>query len=344
MGAFCGNQWILRSGPFLIGGQTALYRIFFTYYSQIFSRKIALMKSPQTAILENDNAPIHHYLEFALANDANDEMLLGALKVIYKSTSDDNKAATVFGFSKKAWRMIRPDWIPAELQNFNSIEGKSYNAPSTQADLFFWISSHDKDAHGLVFDQARRALLALSGVADINLDQPAFMYHDSMDLMGFEDGSANPKEDERFQAALIPQGQIGEGGSYLLTQKWVHNLDSFLNLDVAEQEKIIGRTKLENIELTGGDMPTNSHVSRTDAELNGVALKVFRCSKPFGNTQEKGLYFVSFACELQRHQIQLERMYGVSDDGVTDRILEFSQAINSSYWFIPSESDLRDLF
>ena len=301
------------------------------------------MKLPQAAIFENDNARVHHYLEFVLDKDASTSNLRDALKSIYQADRGDSRVRTVFGFSKKAWNIIQPSWTPLELQDFHSIEGKSYTAPSTQADLFFWISSNSKDAHGLIFDQARKAALALSEIAYVSLDQAAFMYHDSLDLMGFEDGSANPKEDARFKAALIPQGQLGEGGSYLLTQKWVHKLDSFLNLGVGEQENIIGRTKVENIELSGDDMPRDSHVSRTDAELDGVALKVFRCSKPFGNTKEKGLYFVSFACELKRHQIQLERMYGLSDDGITDRLLEYSQATNSSYWFVPSKPDLEEL-
>lgn len=298
------------------------------------------MKLPQAAIFENDDARVHHYLEFIVDRDTSALALRNALKSVYRSGPE---VETVYGFSRKAWTIVQPDWAPLELQDFNHIEGKSHSAPSTQADLFFWIRSNSADAHGLIFDQTRKISLALSEIASVSLDQGAFMYHDSLDLTGFEDGTANPKEDARFKAALIPEGQIGEGGSYLLTQKWVHKLDGFLNLDIAEQENIIGRTKVDNIELTGDDMPVNSHVSRTDAELDGVALKVFRCSKPFSNANEKGLYFVSFACELKRHQIQLERMYGLSEDGITDRLLEYSQAKNSSYWFVPSKRDLEDI-
>ena len=93
-------------------------------------------------------------------------------------------------------------------------------------------------------------------------------------------------------------------------------------------------------ELEGDAMPAESHVSRTDVKIDGVAQKIYRCSFPYGDTATKGLYFLSFACDLARFDVQLQRMYGVSGDGLKDRITEFSAAVTGSYWYAPSETDL----
>ncbi|MDD9877670.1 MAG: Dyp-type peroxidase, partial [Magnetovibrio sp.] len=181
------------------------------------------------------------------------------------------------------------------------------------------------------------------GVAGLALDLPGFDYHESQDLMNFEDGTANPKEDARFDAALIADGEAGAGGAYVLTQKWVHDLDAFNALSVSEQEGVIGRTKADSIELEGDAMPADSHVSRTDVKLDGVAQKIYRRSAPYGTVAEHGLYFLAFACDIGRFQVQLDGMYGVAGDGLHDRITEFSKAVTGAYWFAPDADTLANL-
>ena len=131
---------------------------------------------------------------------------------------------------------------------------------------------------------------------------------------------------------------------FVLTQKWVHDLAEFHALPEQAQEKIIGRTKPDSIEFEGDDMPENSHVSRTDVKVDNVAMKLYRRSVPFGNSSEKGLYFLGFACEQNRFQVQLERMFGLSDDGIYDKLVDYSKAVNSAYWFAPSQKQLEVLF
>jgi putative iron-dependent peroxidase len=170
-----------------------------------------------------------------------------------------------------------------------------------------------------------------------------FDYHDSRDLIGFEDGTANPKGDAKFEAAQIPGGEPGAGGSYVFTQKWVHDLDAFNALVVEAQEQVVGRTKLDSIELEGDAMPPTSHVSRTDLKIDGVAQKIFRRSMPYGDMLRHGLYFFAFACSLRRIQVQLESMYDVAGSGVYDHLLDYSQAVSGCYWFVPARADLEKL-
>ncbi len=98
----------------------------------------------------------------------------------------------------------------------------------------------------------------------------------------------------------MPQRRPGAGGAFVLSQKWVHDLEAFRALPIPEQECVIGRTKADSIELEGAAMPATSHVSRTDVKVDGVAQKIYRRSTPFGGAAELGLYFLAFACELPR--------------------------------------------
>ena len=180
----------------------------------------------------------------------------------------------------------------------------------------------------------------MAGLAAPALDLAGFTYRDSRDLIGFVDGSANPKDEGRLEAALVESGP-GAGGSFVLSQQWVHDLEKWNAVPEALQEKIVGRTKPKSIELEGDDMPSDSHVSRTDVMVDGEALKIWRRSAPYGTVREHGLYFLAFAKHPVRFQVQLERMLGVSGDGLHDRLAEYSRAVTGSYWFAPAVETLH---
>ncbi len=141
-------------------------------------------------------------------------------------------------------------------------------------------------------------------------------------------------------AALIPDGQVGAGGSYVLSQKWIHGLTAFKQLSDHQQGLVVGRSKDENRKLAGDKMPEDSHISRTDLKIDGQAMKIYRRSDPFGNGTEHGLYFWAFACEVRRFQSHLECMLGLTEDGIHDRLIDFSKAATTFYWFAPSNDDL----
>jgi putative iron-dependent peroxidase len=180
----------------------------------------------------------------------------------------------------------------------------------------------------------------MASVSTLELDEKGFKYHDSRDLTGFIDGTANPKEEAARAAALVAGDGPGGGGAFVLTQRWVHDLDAFVELPVADQERVIGRTKPDSIELEGDAMPPDSQVSRTDVS----SAKIYRRSAPFGSVAEKGLYFLAFACDIGRFDLLLRRMYGVADGGIRDRLTVYSRPVTGSYWFAPSEEDVTGLF
>ncbi|MDR3606798.1 MAG: Dyp-type peroxidase [Oligoflexia bacterium] len=246
------------------------------------------------------------------------------------------------GFGAQFWDSISPNARPAQLRPLRAIGAGARKAPGTGGDLFFHICSERSD---LNFECAKNIVNALGGKVRVLEEVSAFAYRDSRDLTGFIDGTQNPKGDERAEAALIGSEDPGfAGGSYALTQRYVHNLKSWATLSDAEQEKVIGRTKADSEELPPELKPENSHISRAELREGEVEYKIVRQSLPYGTASgESGLYFVAYAKDPTIFERQLARMMGSTGDGVHDRLMEFSEAVSGAFFFIPSLNTLRSL-
>ena len=292
--------------------------------------------APQAGLFHESS--VHaHYLEMTLRDGIATADIKRALALALLQDLDTHIA---LAFGSQCWDKLQGDWRPADLQSFTTLTAKR-EMPATQADLLFWIHGEDR---GEIMAAVIHIGQCMASVADIQLDISGFKNRESRDLTGFVDGTANPKADKRSLAAQIPVGQTGAGGSYVFTQQWRHNLQGFQQLSVGQQEAVIGRTKVENVELEGDEMPADSHVSRTDVKVNGVGMKIYRRSMPYySSAEDRGLYFISFACELERISIQLQRMVGATDDGISDHGMEYSQPLTGSYWFMPAQADLMQL-
>lgn len=271
------------------------------------------------------------FLEYRLGHGAEPEAVRAALARLREL---DNKHCLVtLAFGPALWKLVGGNF---DFPPF-SLEGQ---VPSTQGDLLVWIQAENR-SHA--FDAAMEVSRVLGEPFHIQLEIQAFVYHDMRDLTGFVDGIGNPSGQDAENAAVVPAGHPGAGGSFVLTQKWVHDLDRFLALPVAEQERVFGRTKDDAVEFDDDEMPANAHVGRTDVERHGVPQKIWRRSVPYGTTTEHGSYFVAFSCELDRFDYLLRRMYGMVDDGVRDRLTEFSSPVMSSWWYAPTREFLQEL-
>ncbi len=295
------------------------------------------MGEPQTGIF-TQIGPHHHYLEFTIDDGVKTATLKSTLRDIHAAALHDTQTL-VIAFGRDLHSRLSNGNAPEELRDFTEIQGiDGISAPATQRDIWFWIQGPTPDIN---LDVAMRISNALNGTARLDLEVLGYAYHGNRDLIGFVDGTANPKTDEdQRNAALVPNST---GGSFLLTQKWKHDLKAFNALDVSQQEAIVGRTKEDDIELEGDAMPADSHVSRTDAKEDGIALKLWRRSSPYGNVAENGLYFVAFACNIRRFDVQLNRMYGVTDDGLHDQLIHYSKAVSGAYWYVPGASELSEI-
>jgi putative iron-dependent peroxidase len=188
----------------------------------------------------------------------------------------------------------------------------------------------------LALDAARAVTDCLSPVGTLALEQPGFVYRDSRDLTGFIDGTANPPVLEAPSVALVPDNQPGGGGAFALTMRWVHNLEAFGRLSVDDQERVIGRTKLDSVELDDEAKPATAHIARVTIEEGGEELELYRRSVPYGTVAEHGLFFVAFSADSTRFDKMLTRMFGTTGDRQHDRLTDFTRPVSGAYYFAPS--------
>jgi putative iron-dependent peroxidase len=145
------------------------------------------------------------------------------------------------------------------------------------------------------------------------------------------------------EVALVPAGRPGEGRSHVLTMRWVHDLVAFNQLRVEEQQRVIGRTKPDSVELSAAELPPTAHISRVQTSVDGRELEIFRRSVPYGTAERHGLYFVAFSADRSRYDRMLARMFGVAGDGPRDRLTDFSRPVSGAYYFAPSLNALAEL-
>jgi len=299
--------------------------------------------------LFNETSRHGRLLEYSLSDSSGIGPLKSALKSLIDYADSIDDLFLNLSFGSNCWDLLNPTWRPEELVPFTALTNNQLSMPSSQADIFVWLHSSDVE---LIPQAVLHVYAVMKSVALLQLDIEGVKNKQSRDLIGFVDGTANAKDDKRLPIALIPKGKVGAGGSYVISQRWQHDLEKFNHLPIPEQENVVGRTKEAGIELEGDDMPENSHVSRTDAKVDGVGMKIYRRSYPYmasqltatshGRTKkpDNGLYFLAFACEMQRFTVQLDRMMGLTSDGISDKLMQFTQVKNSSYWFMPNANDL----
>jgi len=255
--------------------------------------------------------------------------------------TDDLSCVT--GFGSDAWDRLFGSPKPAELHPFAALEGPRFAAPATPGDLLLHIRAENP---GLCFDLARRLVDRLGSAITIVDEAHGFRYLDRRDLLGFVDGTANPHGGQALNAALIGPGEPFEGGSYLIVQKYLHDLTAWNSLSVGEQERVIGRTKLENIEIPDAQKPADSHVALTTVtDESGEELDIMRFNMPFGElkTGEFGTYFIGYAASAGVIEQMLRAMFLGTDDAPRgDRILEFSVAVTGGLFFVPPADFLDD--
>jgi porphyrinogen peroxidase len=249
----------------------------------------------------------------------------------------------VTGLGAAAWDRITGLPRPAGLHPFREIHAGGRHAVSTAGDLLFHIRARRMD---LCFELASQITDRLAGAAAIVDEVHGFSYFDERDLLGFVDGTENPTGHAATRAALIGDEEPGyAGGSYVIVQKYVHDLPGWNALPVEDQEKIIGRTKLADIELDDSVKPTSAHNALNTIEVDGEEIKIVRDNMPFGHvgTAEFGTYFIGYARSPATTEQMLQNMFVGSPPGNYDRILDFSTAVTGSLFFVPTQTMLDSL-
>lgn len=252
------------------------------------------------------------------------------------------RLSCVVGIGAALWDRLSPGARPADLRPFAPIHGPVHSAPSTPGDLLLHLRAERED---MTFELERQLLDAIGDAARVVDETVGFRYFDARDLLGFVDGTANPVGVELPEAALIADGDFA-GGSYVVVQKYVHDMAGWAKLSTERQEAIIGRTKLDNVELDDDGAPQLSHKSLATIEAeDGGELAILRDNMPFGRpgAGEFGTYFIGYAGRLWVIEQMLERMFVGVPEGAYDRLLDFSTALTGTTFFVPTMAMLEAL-
>ena len=249
----------------------------------------------------------------------------------------------IMGFGSAAWDRLFGSPRPAELHSFHEIRSGARHAVSTPGDLFFHIRAKRMD---LCFELAMQIMARLGGAVSTADEVQGFRYFDDRDLLGFVDGTENPTGGAAAGAVFIGEEDAAfSGGSYVLVQKYLHNLDAWNKLSTEAQEKIIGRSKVSDIELDDAVKPSSAHNALTVIEENGKEIKILRDNMPFGRPGhgEFGTYFIGYSRSPRTIEQMLENMFIGRPPGNYDRILDFSTAVTGSLFFIPTATFLDNV-
>ena len=273
--------------------------------------------------------------------------VLGGLDDLIKTVGFrelSGKLSCIAGIGRGLWDRLGRDRHPQELKPFAPVNGAVHSAPSTPGDLLFHIRAERVD---LCFEFERILLNSLGDAVKVVDEVCGFRYFDARDLLGFVDGVANPTGQDIPAAALVGDEDADfAGGSYVVVQKYLHNMGAWAKTPTPLQEEIIGRTKIDNIELDDDDAPRKSHKSlATIADSEGNEYDILRDNMPFGRPGqgEFGTYFIGYTRYLWVIEKMLERMYVGDPPGAYDRLLDFSTPHTGTTFFAPSRRTLQDL-
>jgi putative iron-dependent peroxidase len=245
----------------------------------------------------------------------------------------------VMGFGSDAWDRLFGGQRPQGLHPFKEIHGV-HHAVSTPGDLLFHIRATRMD---LCFELAMQIMSRLGDAVDTADQVQGFNYFDDRDLIGFVDGTENPVDEAAIDAAIIgDEDPLFAGGSYVIVQKYLHDLDKWNAIPVEVQEGIIGRKKFTDIELDDNVKPSFAHNVLTTIVEDGEELDIVRDNMPFGDVGkgEFGTYFIGYARSPARIEQMLLNMFVGKPPGNYDRLLDVSRAITGSLFFVPTATFL----
>jgi len=256
----------------------------------------------------------------------------------------EQEISGVMGFGAKAWSVLFPEQAyPEELAPFEEIKGEKHTAVSTPGDLFFHIRSKKPDTCYEI------AQLISNTIQDVTIaidEVHGFRYFDGRAIIGFVDGTENPDFETDKYAMIGDDKPDFKGGSYAFVQKYIHDMNLWNSLSTEEQEKVVGRRKYDDWELSDEEKPENAHNAVTNIEdEEGNELKIVRANMPFANPakREFGTYFIGYASTFSTTRRMLENMFIGDPIGNYDKLLDFSTPVTGTLFFVPSFDLLENL-
>ncbi|SNT42699.1 putative iron-dependent peroxidase [Granulicella rosea] len=253
----------------------------------------------------------------------------------------DAGLSCITAFGSGVWDRLFGSPRPAELHPFREFHAGNRHAPATPGDILFHLRAGRMD---ICFELATQIMERIADAVEVADEVQGFRYFEDRDLIGFVDGTENPRGDLALQSALVGDEDAAfAGGSYVLIQKYLHDMKAWNALTTEAQERIIGRKKMTDIELDEATKPSNAHSALTVIEVDGKELKILRDNMPFGQPGrgEFGTYFIGYSRTPRVTELMLENMFVGRPPGNYDRLLDFSRAITGGLFFAPSATFLE---
>lgn len=261
-------------------------------------------------------------------------------RLITQHPQAEIKTSVTFG--PELWTQLYAQ-TPNGFQQLQAIDG-AFHMPVVPADVLIHIASTRTD---ICFALSQAFFEGIQDQVEVLDERVCFRNFDGRDLTGFIDGTENPQfPDDRAETALLSaDAGVFADGSFVFAQRFAHDLEKWKKLKVDAQEQVIGRTKLESIELDDAVKPPNAHVARAIVEdEDGEELAILRHSLPYGDGRgEQGLFFIAYTNNLSIIDNMLLQMFGNSGDGIHDRLLHFVSAKDGAYYFAPSTELLEQI-
>lgn len=249
---------------------------------------------------------------------------------------------TAIAFGPELWAKLYAQ-SPEGFKQLDPIQG-AFDMPTVPADVLIHIASQRSD---ICFTLSQAFFDGIQDKVEVLDERVCFRYFDGRDLTGFIDGTENPQfPDDRAETALLAEDAgIFADGSFVFAQRYIHDLDKWKHLKVDAQENVMGRSKLESIEMDDDVKPENAHIARVVIEDDkGKEMEILRHSLPYGDGKgEQGLFFIAYTKNLAIIDNMLEHMFGTTGDGIHDRLLHFVTAVDGAYFFAPSEELLEEV-
>jgi putative iron-dependent peroxidase len=301
------------------------------------------MPTPQPAVLDRNMGTHQWYVHLSRVEGSD----LSHIKRVIRQYRDDCKERaikTVISFGPTLLKDLTSD-VPSDFQAFETVastDGSGREAKGTQEELLLWLHSVDK---GAIWKTQWDARQALKGHMKVARETFTFIYGNSLDMTGFIDGTGNPLPAEDLRVAIVPDGEPGAGGTHVLAQRWVHDLDGFEKLPLKEQEEVFGRTKSDSTRLDV--QPPTSHLAHVELRDGKTADaskakrdEISRRSTPYAfHDGTVGLYFLAFCRNQAPFRERLRAMYGLNGEA-RDRLTDFSNPASGSFYFAPSVETL----
>lgn len=289
-----------------------------------------------------------YYLLFNVVDDDNSYLrqALSRMPELFDNYADrfsESNLTGVIAIGSNYWDELSPEARPRELKPFPSMNNDDRIAPSTSFDLYIEIRSDRADVNHIV---STKVCELLGSSVELIEQVRGFRFLDGRDLTGFVDGTENPQGYHRREVALVAneQDEAFAGGSYLHIQRYRHNMKLWQTVDLKEQEDVIGRTKMDNIEHTGEEIHPCAHIKRVNLkDGEGKSIEILRQSMPYGDMKVQGLFFVSYCNNASAFEMMLEKMIHSDGEGNFDHLLKYTQAETGSAFFAPSLNFLKSL-